>query len=105
MINKTYDIQVEGSLPGARLTVYIQNASQELKLNHRPLVLVCPGGGYEFNSDREAEVFALQFLAMGCHAAVLNYSCKPAVFPTAGGTGLQRCFDPPECGRVACGAG
>ena len=83
MINKTYDIQVEGSLPGARLTVYIQNASQELKLNHRPLVLVCPGGGYEFNSDREAEVFALQFLAMGCHAAVLNYSCKPAVFPTA----------------------
>ena len=74
MINKTYDIQVEGSLPGARLTVYIQNASQELKLNHRPLVLVCPGGGYEFNSDREAEVFALQFLAMGCHAAVLNYS-------------------------------
>lgn len=70
-------------MPGARLTVYIQNASQELKLNHRPLVLVCPGGGYEFNSDREAEVFALQFLAMGCHAAVLNYSCKPAVFPTA----------------------
>lgn len=83
MIHKTYDIHVEGSTGGAKLTVYIQKPSPEFKVNDHPLVLICPGGGYEFNSDREAEVFAFQFLAMGCHAAVLNYSIKPAVFPTA----------------------
>ena len=52
-------------------------------VKERPLVLVCPGGGYEFTSDREAEIVALQFNAMGYHTAVLRYSCTPAVFPTA----------------------
>ena len=34
-------------------------------------------------SDREAEGIALKFMAMGYHAAVLRYSVKPAVYPTA----------------------
>lgn len=40
----------------------------------RPLVIVCPGGGYQYTSDREAEPVALRFLARGFHAAVLRYS-------------------------------
>lgn len=83
MLYQTYPIQVKGSLPGAKLVVYIQEPSDALAITKRPLVLLCPGGGYSRTSDREAEPIALQFLAMGYHAAVLRYSCEPAKFPTA----------------------
>jgi acetyl esterase/lipase len=83
MIHEIYPIQVEGSLPDARLITYIQDYSDSMAIDTRPLVLICPGGGYAYTSDREAEAIALQFLAMGCHAAVLRYSCAPAQYPTA----------------------
>lgn len=83
MIHETYPIQVAGSLPDAKLVTYIQEYSESLKFNTRPLILICPGGGYSYTSDREAEKIAIQFLAMGYHAAVLRYSCAPAQYPTA----------------------
>lgn len=70
MLTETIAIQVEGSLPGARLCIYIQEKSRELRIKERPLILLCPGGGYEWTSDREAEPMAVQFLAMGYHVAV-----------------------------------
>ena len=76
-------IQVSGSLPDTKLTLFLQRRSEELQTKTRPLVLICPGGGYRFTSDREADPLALQFLSMGYHAAVLRYSCSPAVYPTA----------------------
>lgn len=83
MFYQEYPMQAEGSLPGSKLTVYIQEYSKDMAYNERPMVLICPGGGYTRTSDREAESMALQFMAMGCHAAVLRYSCAPAVYPTA----------------------
>ena len=83
MLHNTYPIQVEGSLPDARLVTYLQDASDSMAIDKRPLVLICPGGGYGYTSDREAEPIALKFLAMGYHAAVLRYSCAPARYPTA----------------------
>lgn len=83
MIHNTYPIQVEGSLPDARLITYIQEDSEKMAIHTRPLILICPGGGYAYTSDREAEPIALAFLAMGYHAAVLRYSCAPAVYPTS----------------------
>lgn len=83
MIHETYPIQVEGSLPDARLITYLQDGSDSMAIKTRPLVLICPGGGYGYTSDREAEPIALAFLAMGYHAAVLRYSCAPAKYPTA----------------------
>ncbi len=83
MIHETYPVKMDGSQPYAGLTVYIQEDYEELAVSDRPLVLICPGGGYGFTSEREAEPLALAFLAMGYHAAVLRYSCAPAVFPTA----------------------
>ncbi len=83
MKNETYPIALAGSQPYAKLVTYIQDESVEMDIPDRPLVLVCPGGGYCFTSDREAEPLAIQFLAMGYHAAVLRYSVAPAVFPTA----------------------
>ena len=83
MKNETFKIQVEGSLPETQLITYIQDHYQEIKIESRPLVLICPGGAYAYTSPREGEAFAMQFLAMGYHAAVLKYSCAPAVFPTS----------------------
>ena len=66
----------------ARLYTYILDNFEEIDSNRtRPLVLICPGGGYEFTSDREAEAVAVQYIARGFHACVLRYSVAPAEFP------------------------
>ena len=83
MIFNTFELHQEGSLPGAHLVTYIQEYSEAMAINDRPLILLCPGGGYTRTSDREAEPMALKFLAMGYHAAVLRYSCAPAEYPTS----------------------
>ena len=49
----------------------------------RPVVVICPGGGYEMTSDREAEPIAMQYLARGYHAVILRYSVAPARYPLA----------------------
>lgn len=83
MIFEKIDIKCAESLENSVLQVYIHEKSELLALQERPIVIVCPGGGYSDLSDREGEIVALQFLAMGYHAAVLKYSVAPAVFPTA----------------------
>lgn len=82
MLVEKFKIAVEGSGENAKLQTYIIDSSEQMKYNKRPLVLICPGGGYGFVSDREAEVMALQFTAMGYHAAVLTYSTYPVRYPT-----------------------
>ena len=53
------------------LYTYFLDSSIEMRPNEkRPVILMCPGGGYEMTSDREAEPMAMQFLAMGYHVAV-----------------------------------
>lgn len=83
MIYKEYPIKVEGSTDKAYLSVYLISHSEEINIRKRPLIIICPGGGYCFVSEREAEMLALQWLALGYHAAVLYYSVEPAVYPTA----------------------
>ena len=83
MLTETFDVKVEESQPGAKLYTFIQENSEKMLLKERALVLICPGGGYNYTSDREAEPIAVRFLAMGYHVAVLRYSCTPAVYPTA----------------------
>lgn len=43
----------------------------------RASVVICPGGGYGFLSDREAEPVALTFAAMGFNAFVVWYRVAP----------------------------
>lgn len=82
MINKIFDMTVEGSVGAPTLTTYLLDTPGGLLIQERPIVLICPGGGYNHVSVREGEPLALQFMAMGFHAAVLNYSVSPAVYPT-----------------------
>ena len=81
MLVEKFKIAAEGSGENANLKTYIIDSSEQMKYNKRPLVLICPGGGYGFVSDREAEVMALQFTALGYHAAVLTYSTYPVRYP------------------------
>lgn len=83
MLTEVFQIKAEGSLPGAKLCTYIMDTNEELLIQKRPLILLCPGGGYTHTSDRESEPIAMRFLAMGYHVAILRYSCAPAVYPTA----------------------
>ncbi len=84
MIYKEMDLRVKGSMPYAKLCMYFLDNSVEINLEERrPLILICPGGGYARTSDREGEAIAIQFMAMGYHAAVLRYSTAPARYPTA----------------------
>ena len=50
---------------------------------HLATIVICPGGGYGFTSDREAEPIALKFMAQGFNAIVLRYSVAPARYPNA----------------------
>ena len=49
----------------------------------RGAVLICPGGGYEYTSEREAEPIALKFNAEGYNAFVVYYSVAPRKYPQA----------------------
>lgn len=67
----------------AVLTVYLQDRISSNPDKLRPAIVICPGGGYRYVSDRENTPVAAQFLAMGCHVMVLDYSVAPARFPAA----------------------
>ncbi len=70
---------------GAYITTYFAEKSGEIDFGKRPAMVVCPGGGYWFTSDREAEPIALKFASAGYQVAVLRYSTKDraeaAVYP------------------------
>lgn len=83
MIYKEYPIRVEGSTEQAKMTTYLISHSEAMKIQERPLIIVCPGGGYRYVSEREGEMIALQWNALGYHAVVLCYSTEPATYPTA----------------------
>jgi acetyl esterase/lipase len=77
---KGLDVKVftEAVTGSATLTAYVQDRSDELSnATVRPAVLVLPGGGYGFCSDREAEPIALAYLAEGFNAFVLRYAVGP----------------------------
>jgi acetyl esterase/lipase len=83
MINKTIDIW-EGLTYQSKnvndfrptLDTYVLSGNKK-----RGAVLIFPGGGYGFTSDREAEPIAMKYNSAGYHAFVLYYSVAPAKHP------------------------
>ena len=79
MIYKKIEIKVDGYKETADLYTYFLDNSIEMNINRkRPVVVICPGGGYTMTSDREAEPIAMQYLAKGYHSVILRYSVEPA---------------------------
>ncbi len=70
---------------GAYITTYFTEKSNEINFGKRPAIVVFPGGGYWFTSDREADPIALKFAAEGYQVAIVRYSTKDkaknAVYP------------------------
>lgn len=72
MINKRINLNNT-----AYIDTYLLKNSKEYNVDKkRPLVVVCPGGGYGFTSDREAEPIALKFNSVGLHSVVLWYTTE-----------------------------
>jgi acetyl esterase/lipase len=66
--------------PAVTLDAYVLHNSHEFQVDQRrPVLIVCPGGGYMGLSDREAEPIALRFMAHGYHACVLRYAVQTAL--------------------------
>ncbi len=66
----------EHTLPGgARLVGYLRDVSDKMPgYDIRPAVVVMPGGGYEYCSDREADPVAMNFLNAGYQVFTLYYT-------------------------------
>ena len=72
MLHET--IQLSERYPGATLTTYVSYDPPELKMPPRKAIVVCPGGGYHFLSDREGEPIVKEFLAAGLNVFLLRYT-------------------------------
>lgn len=66
------------------LYAYLPKIPAELQryVQKRPCIVICPGGGYQFVTQKEAEPTALNFLPQGYNVFVLTYSTAPHSFPT-----------------------
>ncbi len=73
---KTDTFVLDPRYPDCTLTTYIHEPSAELGIATRRAIIVCPGGGYHFLSDREGEPVALQYAAAGLNAFILRYSLR-----------------------------
>ena len=75
------DYEKRGLAPPEKEPVFtgyiLKNYDEYCKGRKRPAVIICPGGGYAYTSDREATPMATEFLAAGMSAFVLRYSCAP----------------------------
>ncbi len=65
------------------LACFVPERHEYLKDRTRGAILVLPGGGYEYCSEREGDPVALRFLGQGYACFVLRYSCVDKKFPTA----------------------
>lgn len=81
MIHQKWNVRIREK--EAVLETYFLDTLQVNPGRKRPVVIICPGGGYEFLSDREAEPIAVRMNAAGFHACVLKYSVALSVFPQA----------------------
>lgn len=90
MIHTTIELKPDYAKAGishsdcvAKLTTYIVDHHSEYRGDKkRPLVLICPGGGYTHLSFREAEPIAIRMNSYGYNACILSYSLAPDRYPS-----------------------
>ena len=64
------------------LECHVPPVTEEMGRRSRGALLICPGGGYDFCSERESTPVAYRFLGAGYACFVLRYSCCDKKFPT-----------------------
>jgi len=73
---RTETFVLDPRYPDCTLTTYIHEPYAELNISARRAIIVCPGGGYRFLSERESEPIALQYFAAGLNVFILRYSLR-----------------------------
>lgn len=72
-------MQMETVALGSGGTAWLDVYLQEPELSHgrtvdRPLMVLCPGGGYVHHATKEREPVVFRFLGLGYHVVVVRYS-------------------------------
>lgn len=72
---RIFDFVPEG-VSDCRVSAWRHTDGQSKEMAHRnkPGIIICPGGGYGFVSDREAEPVAKAYFAAGYNTFILRYS-------------------------------
>ena len=67
----------------AYLTSYVYDDYRvDMRPEAKPAIIICPGGGWMYLSEREGEPIAMEFAKRGYHAFVLHYSVSQAAAAT-----------------------
>lgn len=90
MLHDTFTIDIDYEALGiehdgykATITSYILDSYPEVQGERkRPLIIICPGGGYGHHSPREAEAIAIKMNSFGFNSLVLRYSLAPNSMPS-----------------------
>lgn len=83
MQHKKINLHEENNLSlDSTLECFIIDNFEEFSISKkRPGLLILPGGGYDFTSNREAEPIALKFLSSDISCFVLRYKTKDLSYP------------------------
>ncbi|HIZ55657.1 MAG TPA: alpha/beta hydrolase [Firmicutes bacterium] len=72
-MKEIYEITYGGYTAQAKAFIIAQQLDG-MQMPPRPMIVICPGGGYWMVSDREADPVAERFNAAGCNCIVLRYT-------------------------------
>lgn len=78
---RVFDHEIKINDQSVMLHAYLPTTPEVAQYTVRPAVIVLPGGAYLRTAAHEGEPIALQYVAAGMCAFVLNYSVFPARFP------------------------
>ncbi len=93
---KEFSIEIEKSMiapvelvkqgkysPATMDAFLLEAADAQLPESGFPALIICPGGGYAYTSEREGKPVAKKFNSLGFSTFVLNYHTAPFEYPTA----------------------
>ena len=101
----------------AKMELMVHRVSPELTKGRRPAMIVFPGGGYQFTSDREAESIASAYFAEGYNCFTVRYItgdrakvCNPLLDAAAAiahvrTNAKEYCIDPDKIAVIGFSAG
>ncbi|MBO5914420.1 MAG: alpha/beta hydrolase [Clostridia bacterium] len=72
-IIKLHENEIYDGASTVTLELMVHRVSPELTKGRRPAMIVFPGGGYQFTSDREAEPIASAYFAEGYNTFTVRY--------------------------------